>query len=153
LKFERESRTHRERVMADRKPIFVNKGSHPQIGYIEGNEAFDLSGRRRCIYNAESGNLCDFDTGKIIGHVSLEGFFVGASWIGDELFGQHATRKIELPAAAEMPKASLSEERNRAKAGGHAAGDSGVGERGEPENLLLDRAIGMVRSVFNKGRS
>ncbi len=30
--------------MAERKPIFVNKGSLCRIAYIEGNEAFDLSG-------------------------------------------------------------------------------------------------------------
>ena len=57
LKFEREDRAYRELVMAERRPIFVNKGSRPQIGYIEVNEAFDLSSRRCCIYNAESGNL------------------------------------------------------------------------------------------------
>ena len=82
--------------MAERRPIFVNKGSLPQIGYIEDNKAFDLSGRQRCSYNAESGNLCDFDTGKLVGHVSLAGFFVGASWIADELFGQHAPVKDDL---------------------------------------------------------
>jgi hypothetical protein len=35
--------------MAERRPIFVHKGSLPEIGYIEGNEAFDLAGQRRCI--------------------------------------------------------------------------------------------------------
>jgi hypothetical protein len=143
---------NRELVMAERRPIFVNKGSLPQIGYIEDNEAFDLSGRRRCSYNAESGNLCDFDTGKIVGHVSLAGFFVGASWIADELFGQHAPVKDDLPAAAEMPTASLSEERNPATAREQAAADSDVAAPEESENVLLDRALGMIRSVISKGR-
>lgn len=138
--------------MAERRPIFVNKGSLPENGYIEGNEAFDLAGRRRCIYNAESGNLSDFDTGKIIGHVSLRGFFVGASWIADELFGHHAPGKDDIQAAAEMPTASFSEERNPATVREHAANDSDVPTPEEPENVLLDRAIGMIRSVINKGR-
>jgi hypothetical protein len=35
-----------------------------------GNEAFDLSGRRRCVYTAETGNLYELDTDKIIGHAA-----------------------------------------------------------------------------------
>jgi hypothetical protein len=88
--------------MAERKPIFLHKRSRPQIGYIEGDEVFDLSGNRRCIYNAANGNLADFHTGNIVGHISLQGFFVGTSWIADELFGQHAPAKHDIPAAAEM---------------------------------------------------
>jgi hypothetical protein len=74
--------------MAERSAIFSKNAGRPQIGYIEGNKAFDLLGRERCSFNAASGNLCDFDTGKIVGHVSLEGQFVGASWLADELFGR-----------------------------------------------------------------
>src|ERR1700688_5029886 len=126
--------------MAERKPIFVNKGSRSQIAYIEGNEAFDLSGRRRCIYNAESGNLYEFDTEKLIGHVSLGGFFVGSSWIADELFGQHATGN-ELPLTGTIAMASSFEERRPATAGGSTANNSDVATPGEPDNVLLDRAI------------
>jgi hypothetical protein len=75
-------------MMAERSAIFSKTAGRPQIGYIEGNKAFDLLGRERCSFNAASGNLCDFDTGKIVGHVSLEGQFVGASWLADELFGR-----------------------------------------------------------------
>jgi hypothetical protein len=151
-KFDRE-RTHRERVMAERKPIFVNKGSLTQIAYIDGNEAFDLSGIRRCIYNAETGNLYEFDTDKIIGHVSLQGMFVGASWIAAELFGQHAAGKGDLPSAPEMPPASSSEDRRSTTAAGHTANND-VAAPEEPEELqLLERAIDMVVSAFNKGRS
>ena len=153
VKIEPRIEPNRELVMAERRPIFVNKGSLPQIGYIEDNKAFDLSGRQRCSYNAESGNLCDFDTGKLVGHVSLAGFFVGASWIADELFGQRAPVKNDLPAATEMPKESLSEESNPATTREHAADDSEVAAPEEPESVLLDRAIGMIRSVMNKGRS
>jgi hypothetical protein len=153
LKLGREDQTYRELVMAERRPIFVNKGSLPQIGYVEDNEAFDLSGSRRCIYHAETGNLCDFDTGKIVGHVSLQGFFLGASWIADELFGQRAPVKDDLPVTTEKPKGSLSEERSPATARQHAADDSEAAAPEEPESVLLDRAIGMIRSVISKGRS
>jgi hypothetical protein len=33
-------------------------------------------------------NLGDFDSGKILGHISLDGTFVGASWLSDDLFGK-----------------------------------------------------------------
>ena len=83
--------------MAERFPIFTAKGDGRQIGYIEGNEAFDLLGRRRCSYNENSGNLCD-DTGQIVGHVSLKGKFVGASWIADELFPKPDAASFAPPA-------------------------------------------------------
>jgi hypothetical protein len=139
--------------MAERSPIFSKKGgSLTQIGYVEGDTAFDLSGRRRCAYNATSGNLSDFNTGTIIGHISLKGFFVGASWMARELFGQHTTGKAD-PGAAEMPSANSSEEGNPTTAGGRAAVDSGAEATSETENALLERAIGLVRSVFNKDPS
>jgi hypothetical protein len=72
--------------MIERSPIYSAKSPSLKIGYIEGGEAFDSSGNKRCNYNPKTGNLLEFDTGKIIGHVSLENFFVGSSWIADELF-------------------------------------------------------------------
>ena len=138
--------------MAERSPILSKKGSSlTQIGYVEGDEAFDLSGRRRCAYNVASANLSDFNTGKIIGHISLKGFFVGASWMAGELFGQRTTGTD--PVAAEMPSANSSEEDNPTTASGRAAVDSAVEAPGETENALLERAIGLVRSVFNKDPS
>ena len=91
--------------MAERSAIFSKNGGRPQIGYIEGNKAFDLLGRERCSFNAASGNLCDFDTGKIVGHVSLEGQFVGASWLADELFGRRDDGKdhANVHSVAEAP--------------------------------------------------
>ena len=72
--------------MAERRLIFNAKGF--QLGYIEGNAVFDLSGRRRCSYTGATGNLGDFDSGKILGHISLDGTFVGASWLSEDLFGK-----------------------------------------------------------------
>jgi hypothetical protein len=96
-------------MMAERSAIFSKNGGRPQIGYIEGNKAFDLLGRERCSFNAASGNLCDFNTGKIVGHVSLEGQFVGASWLADELFGRrddgedHANVRSVAEAPSQYP--------------------------------------------------
>ena len=67
--------------MAERKAILRTKDGWSQIGYVEGNEAFDLSGTMRCNYDPVSGNLLNAQTGKVVGHVSLKGVFVGASWI------------------------------------------------------------------------
>jgi hypothetical protein len=72
--------------MADRTPIFGTKAAKSQIGYIENGGAFDLSGRRRCNYNAATGNLSDPVTEKIVGYVSFDGNFVVPSRIAAELF-------------------------------------------------------------------
>ncbi len=72
--------------MVERTPIFSAKGF--QLGYIEGNAAFDFNGTERCSYVGATGNLCDLKTGNIVGHVSLDGTFVGATWVSDELFGK-----------------------------------------------------------------
>ena len=85
--------------MTQRIPIFRARGDEHQLGYIEGNEAFDLSGKRRCNYNAETGNLLEFNSEKIIGYVSLEGKVVGVSWIIDELFLN--PDRSEMPLTAE----------------------------------------------------
>jgi hypothetical protein len=77
--------------MVERSPIYSAKHRSLKIGYIEGGKAFDLSGNERCNYNPKTGNLLEFDGGKIIGHVSLASFFVGSSWIADELFRQFDT--------------------------------------------------------------
>ena len=75
--------------MLKHDPIFSAKGDRQRIGHIEGNEAFDLSGEKRCNYNPATGNLCDPNSGKIIGHVTLQGKFVGPSWVAVELFSQN----------------------------------------------------------------
>ncbi len=80
--------------MSTRRPIFSTRRSNEKIGYIDGENAYDLAGNICCRYSEASGNLTATGTGKVIGHISLEGFFVGLSWIADELF----------PAMAEVPK-------------------------------------------------
>jgi hypothetical protein len=74
--------------MSDRTLIFNGKGA--QIGYIEADRALDLTGRERCKYARATGNLSDLNDEKIVGHVSLDGTFVGLSWISDELFGKRS---------------------------------------------------------------
>jgi hypothetical protein len=83
--------------MSDRSLIFNAKGA--QIGYIEGSRAFDLRGRERCNYARTTGNLTDLTGEKIVGYISLDGTFVGLSWMSDELFGKpsgeaHSNRAI-----------------------------------------------------------
>jgi len=72
--------------MSDRSLIFNAKGV--QIGYIEADRAFDLTGRERCTHARATGNLSELHSEKIVGHVSLDGTFAGLSWISEELFGK-----------------------------------------------------------------
>ena len=72
--------------MSERSSIFSAKIEGELIGYVKGCKAFDLFGHERCRYDELSGNLCDLTSGKVVGHVSLEGKFVGLSWRADELF-------------------------------------------------------------------
>jgi hypothetical protein len=72
--------------MSDRSLIFNAKRA--QIGYIEADRAFDLTGRERCKYIRATGNLSDLNGEKVVGRVSLDGTFVGLSWISEELFGK-----------------------------------------------------------------
>jgi hypothetical protein len=72
--------------MAEGRPILSGKSDHQKIGYIEGTDAFDSLGNKRCKYNPSTGNLLELDSGRTIGHVSLAGYFVGSSWIAEELF-------------------------------------------------------------------
>ena len=74
--------------MAEHSPIFSAKIDRKKIGYIKDGEAFDLLGCKRCNYNSNTGNLVELDSGRTVGHVSLAGYFVGSSWIADELFPQ-----------------------------------------------------------------
>ena len=72
--------------MADRNAIFSAKEGRRQIGFVEGNDAFDLSGRRRASFNAKTGNLYDLDSGRVIGYISFQGKFVGVPVLADGLF-------------------------------------------------------------------
>ena len=129
--------------MAERRPIFSAKDHCAQIGYVEADEAFDLSGRLRCTYNAATGNLHD-TTGKIIGHVSLAGHFVGSRWMADELFGTPGNPTIvpNVPNIAEIPDPGAPEQETEPVA---------MAETTEnPEDALLVRAIEMVQSALKE---
>ena len=91
--------------MAEGRPILSGKSDHQKIGYIEGTDAFDSLGNKRCKYNPSTGNLLELDSGRTIGHVSLAGYFVGSSWIAEELFplAQNlATTSPDKPGAADF---------------------------------------------------
>ena len=51
--------------MSDRSLIFDAKGA--QIAYIEGDRAFDLTGRERCKYARATGNLSELNGERIVG--------------------------------------------------------------------------------------
>ena len=102
--------------MAERRLIYNAKGV--QLGYLEGDVAFDLSGRQRCNYNGASGNLFDSSSERAIGHISLDGTFVGPSWISDDLFGKptgegYATRPVGTH-GANRPRTRASAKRSDA---------------------------------------
>lgn len=93
--------------MAERSPIFSGKIDNQKIGYVEHSAAFDLLGNKRCNYSPNTGNLLDLESGKVIGHVSLAGYFVGASWIADELFPQpHDDTNTALTTSPDEPAAA-----------------------------------------------
>jgi hypothetical protein len=114
-----------------RRPIFAKRGIDQTIGYFDDNGAYDLSGNLRCRYSERTGNLTDLASGKIVGHVSLEGRFVGSHWLVDELF----------PMASEdlVPIASTS---NR---------DVEVTkERSDSSDADIARALDMVRQTLGQ---
>ena len=88
--------------MVERNPIFKAKTDNQIIAYIEDTEVFDLLGNRRCNYNPITGNLVELNGRRIIGHVSLAGYFIGLSSIAHELFSGRA----ECQAAVLLPNQS-----------------------------------------------
>jgi hypothetical protein len=126
--------------MADRTPIFGTKAAKSQIGYIENGGAFDLSDRRRCNYNAATGNLSDPVTEKIVGYVSFDGNFVVPSRIAAELFGQ--------PGDSEASTPPLTAEREHAEE--YVTKINRPQAFGEPIDAFLERAMGMIQSEFKK---
>jgi hypothetical protein len=126
--------------MADRTPIFGTKAAKSQIGYIENGGAFDLSGRRRCNYNAATGNLSDPFTEKIAGYVSLDGNFVVPSRIAAELF--------EQPGDSEASTPSFTAEGEHAKE--YATKSNPPQALGEPTDSFLEHAMGTIQSAFRK---
>jgi hypothetical protein len=113
--------------MSDRSLIFNTKGT--QIGYIEGDRAFDLTGRERCNYARTTGNLSELNGKKIVGYISLDGTFVGLSWISEELFGKPS---IEVSSRSRDNPASSAEE-------GHHSATREVERQGAEGCVATDR--------------
>ena len=191
----------KEGGMSDRSLIFNAKGA--QLGYIEADRAFDLTGRERCRYARATGNLSELNSEKIVGYVSLDGTFAGLSWISDELFGKpsgevHPGRLVarnqrlryrpkksdmqrpekstakkpndELSRTAKgpQPKNAVEHSQPLANSGENPEVGFNTSERVKdegplpypepsdqtksiPENELVGRAIGMIRSALEKG--
>jgi hypothetical protein len=144
--------------MAERRLIFNAKGF--QLGYVEGNAVFDLNGRRRCSYTGATGNLGDFDSGKILGHISLDGTFVGASWLSDDLFGKprgeaRPDRLVKVQGAhnRKVQRARSRVERAPTQRPEDLQGTPGSMTPSPAESEMLSRAIGMIRSALVKRES
>jgi len=88
--------------LSTRRPIFSTRRPN-EIGHLDGDNAYDLAGKLCCRYEEASGNLLDLDTRKVIGHISLEGYFVGLSWIADKLFPESAEAPAPLEISPEAP--------------------------------------------------
>ena len=74
--------------MAERRPIYSAQTAGQQIGYIEGNEAFDLFNRPCAIYDSGTSLLRDPKHNAVVGYVSLADIFVGSSSMARELFSK-----------------------------------------------------------------
>jgi hypothetical protein len=74
--------------MSGRSPIYSAQAARRQIGYIEGDKAFDLCGRPCAIYEGDSGLLRSPKHDAVVGYVSLANIFVGPSRMVEELFLQ-----------------------------------------------------------------
>lgn len=102
--------------MVERNPIFKAKTDNQMIAYIEDTQVFDLMGNKRCTYNPVTGNLVELNGRRVIGHVSLTGFFIGLSSIAGEPFSGraecqttvHLLDQSQAAPSAEQPSASPS---------------------------------------------
>ena len=79
----------------------------------------------------DTGNLSDLGTQKVVGHVSLEGRFVGLSWVAAELF--------PAPAMESLPIVSSSDQ--------HAVAEN---ERLDSPDSDIERALTMIRSTLGQ---
>jgi hypothetical protein len=141
--------------MADRTPIFGTKAAESQIGYTENGGAFDLSGRRRCNYNAATGNLSDPVTEKIVGYVSLNGNFVVPSRIAAELFERPGDGEASTPsstAEAEHAEEYATESAEGEHAEEYVTKSNRPPALDEPADAFLERVREMMES-FKKETS
>jgi len=130
--------------MPDRSLIFNAKGF--QIGYIEDNRAFDLAGRERCNYARATGNLTEMNGKQIVGHISLDGTFVGVSWMSDELFGKpsgevHPDRAFRKPRLHQRPKKSEIQRPEKSKIKELEDGSPPTGTVAQPEYSVEQSSI------------
>jgi hypothetical protein len=122
----------RELKVTTRRPIFASGEASQTIGYFDGEGAYDLSGRLRCRYNEVTGNLSDPETGKIVGHISLEGRFVGLSWLAAELFPSPTMDLVQAASSSDQPVEVQK-------------------ERFDSSDADIERALEMVRAALGKG--
>jgi hypothetical protein len=87
--------------MTERSPIFSAKDPGQQIGYTQGELAFDQFARPCATYEGATGLLRDPQTRTAIGYVSLNSVFVGCSSVAEKLFLtlEEATDLVERAAA------------------------------------------------------
>jgi hypothetical protein len=138
-------------TMADRTPIFSTKAAKSQIGYIENGGAFDLSGSRRCNYNAATGNLSDPVTDKLVGYVSFDGNFVVPSRIASELFEQAGDSEATPSLTAEGEHAE--EHITKCAEGDHdeyASKSNRPPALDEPTDAFLERVKEMIENFKNE---
>jgi hypothetical protein len=133
--------------MSDRSPIFSTKQKRRQIGYVEKDGAFDLFGRQRCKYSAATGNLYDSDIGEILGHVSLDGTFIGISSIADKLFGQPDEREADANTCGNITGQPTPHELFATPSLEPVLRPSDPMKSSNDE--LVERAMGLIRSVFD----
>jgi hypothetical protein len=138
--------------MADRTPIFGTKAAKSQIGYTENGGAFDLSGRRRCDYNAATGNLSDPVTEKIVGYVSFDGNFIVPSRIAAELFEQPGDSEASTPSSS--AQGEHAEEHVTKRAEGEHDENATKSNRSpaldEPTDAFLERVKEMIENFKNE---
>jgi hypothetical protein len=74
--------------MTTRIPIRSARQDNKVLGFIEGNKAFDLSGRLCAGYDPKTSLLCDPLHGGAVGYVTLDGKYLGSSKVAENLFPQ-----------------------------------------------------------------
>jgi hypothetical protein len=118
--------------MKERRPITSVKRAGQRIGYIEGDQAFDLFARPCASYDDGTGLLRNLNTQVIVGYVSLKGSFVGSSLVAEELFPAPSRNEDEplhdtLLSSERVPSVDGSSQGERELQGKHL--------QSEPENL------------------
>jgi len=138
--------------MTERRSILSAKPGHRPIGYIVGDDVFDLSGRKRCRYNGDTGNLHDIETGQIVGYVSLDGRYAGSSFEAQRLFERRDKPIIAVsPGEETEPKAPTVERPSSQEQEGVQPVDialTPVVE--EPADASFERALSMLRGIGKK---